>query len=121
MNSFNECLKQYGADVNGINDRFMGNETIYLKVLRMLFEDQNMNQLEQTLKANDLKGAYERSHTLKGVSSNLGLTPLYKAVCEIVEPLRHQQSEVDYISLFENIKKEFNTVRTLYQSLLELN
>ena len=35
-----------------------------------------------------MTSAFEAAHTLKGVTGNMGLTPLYDAVCTIVEPLR---------------------------------
>ena len=36
----------------------------------------------------DLIAAFDAAHTLKGVLSNMGLTPLYDCVSAIVEPLR---------------------------------
>ena len=65
----------------------------------------------------DLDGAFQAAHTLKGVSGNLGLTPLYEAVCDIVEPLRHGEKRSDYPAMLEKIEEEFAKVRQMHEEL----
>ena len=39
MQNFKELFEAYGADYQDTMSRFMGNETMYLKFLKMLFQD----------------------------------------------------------------------------------
>ena len=45
MGSFRESFEAYGADYQTTMGRFMGNEKMYLRILDMLFEDENLNKL----------------------------------------------------------------------------
>lgn len=116
MGSFKESFEAYGADYRTTMERFMGNENMYLRLLDMLFQDENMNKLGNALKAEDMTAAFEAAHTLKGVVGNLGLTPLYEAVCAIVEPLRFRKA-CNYAAMYQDIKSEFEKVDVLRENL----
>lgn len=117
MADFKQCFDAYGANYKQTLDRFMGNEKMYLKFLNMLFKDQSVNQLGDALAQGDLKAAFEAAHTLKGVSANLGLTPLFDAVCEIVEPLRGKDEGTDYMALYGQIRMEMDRAADFLSSL----
>lgn len=102
-----EILEAYGVDYQTTMDRFMGNEKLYLRLLDMLFADTNLEKLGTALEAGDLPSAFEAAHTLKGVVGNMGLTPLYQAVCAIVEPLRAKAPCAEYPALYQTIRTEF--------------
>lgn len=118
MSSFKECFETYGANYDVTMERFMGNEALYLRLFTMLFADENLQKLSGALAAGDLTAAFEAAHTLKGVTGNLGLEPLYRAVCEIVEPLRARE-ERDYGSMHEEILSQFQRARELLDNLKE--
>ncbi|PWM36212.1 MAG: Hpt domain-containing protein [Clostridiales bacterium] len=118
MSSFRECFEAYGANYDVTMERFMGNEALYLRLFGMLFADDNLQRLGDALAAGDITGAFEAAHTLKGVTGNLGLEPLYRAVCEIVEPLRSRE-ERDYKSMHEEILAQFQRARELLDNLKE--
>lgn len=107
MSTFQEIFQAYGADYTATMERFMGNETMYLKLLDMLFQDDNLKKLEQAVTEKDYTTAFEAAHTLKGVAGNMGLTPLYEAVCAIVEPLRAREQRDDYLALYQVIEQAF--------------
>lgn len=107
MQGFKVLFEAYGADYQTTMNRFMGNETLYLKLLDMLFRDTNLQRLGTALDANDLSDAFAAAHTLKGVVGNMGLTPLYNAVCAIVEPLRKREQREDYPALYRAVQAEF--------------
>lgn len=69
------------------------------------------------MKARDYTAAFEAAHTLKGVVGNMGLTPLYQAVCEIVEPLRKREQREDYGSFYQAIETEFQKAEHLRDRL----
>ncbi|WP_343208420.1 Hpt domain-containing protein [Anaerolentibacter hominis] len=107
MSRFQEIFQLYGADYENTMNRFMGNEEMYLRILDMLFKDDNLEKLGTALEEQDYKSAFEAAHTLKGVVGNMGLTPLYDAVCAIVEPLRAGMETLDYRALYQNIQSCF--------------
>lgn len=107
MPGFREVFEAYGADYEVTMGRFLGNESLYLKLLGMLSRDDNLLKLGDSLDSGDLTGAFEAAHTLKGVAGNLGLAPLSAAVTAIVEPLRMRQEREDYPALFEAVEREF--------------
>ena len=120
MQTFEECFDAYGADYKTTLDRFMGNEKMYKKFLNMLFQDNNLQKMGDALNTGDLKTAFEAAHTLKGVSANLGLTPLYNAVCEMVEPLRAGVSDAGYSHMYEKVCSEFDRAKELLAQLQSL-
>lgn len=95
MPGFPECFAAYGADHRDTMARFLGSESLYLRFLDMLPQDDNLRKLGAALADGDLERAFLAAHTLKGVAGNLGLLPLSRAVCAIVEPLRAREAR-DY-------------------------
>lgn len=112
MQGLKERFDGYGADYVETMRRFLGNEAMYLKFLKKLFQDDNLKKLGQALENGDLTGAFEAAHTLKGVTGNLGLTRLYQAVCAIVEPLRLKEAR-DYAPMYDEICSEFDRVKQI--------
>ena len=111
-----EFLAACGGDYEGTMRRLMGNEMLFYRLLPKVF-DENFQNLEDALTLGDLDAAFDAAHTLKGVSGNLGLTSLYNAVCEIVEPLRRKDPEADYRALHQAIQQEFLRLETLSRQM----
>lgn len=117
MSGFRELFEAYGADYEATMARFMQSEVMYLRFLDMLFQDGNLSKLSDALEAGDTAGAFAAAHTLKGVVGNMGLTPLYEAVCAIVKPLRAGEHRSDYPALFRTIQDEFGKADALRRTL----
>ena len=117
MREFKEIFDAYGADYSATMNRFMGNEAMYLRFLDMLFEDESLRQLGEALEAKDAASAFAAAHTLKGVVANMGLTPLYRAVCILVEPLRTGEQRADYPALYQAVQAEFEKADRLRRQL----
>ena len=107
MGEFREIFEVYGADYNSTMARFMGKEAMYLKFLDMLFKDDNLEKLGTALEQQDYEAAFAAAHTLKGVVGNMGLTPLFNAVCAIVESLRKREVPEDYNVLYQIVQTGF--------------
>lgn len=107
MGEFREIFEVYGADYNSTMARFMGKEAMYLKFLDMLFKDDNLEKLGTALEQQDYEAAFAAAHTLKGVVGNMGLTPLFNAVCAIGESLRKREVPEDYNVLYQIIQTGF--------------
>lgn len=117
MGEFRETFETYGGDYRETLDRFLGDESLYLRILDMLFQDKNLDALRASLQSGDLAAAFEAAHTLKGVTGNLGLAPLYEAVCHVVEPLRAGEQRGDYGALCRAVEEEFERARELRDRL----
>ncbi len=90
---FKKQLEEGGADVDITLKRFMGNEAIYMKFILKFLDDKNYDVIMDSLSKKDYAGAFAGAHSLKGVSGNLGLTPVYEASSSITELLRDKQDE----------------------------
>ena len=117
MSGFKEIFEAYGGDYGITMARFINNEEMYMKFLDKFFEDDSISRLHTALEGNDLKGAFEAAHTLKGGAGNMGLTPLFDKVCAIVEPLRICKEEAAYAELYQEIKGEFERADELRGAL----
>ena len=117
MRGFRDTLEAYGVDYQTTLDRFLGNETLYRSLLDRLFEDDSLQKLGGALASGDTAKAFEAAHTLKGVTGNMGLTPLYAALCTLVEPLRTGERRDDYPMLFQAVQTEFRRADELRAAL----
>lgn len=84
-------LEEYGADTKSAMARFLDDEELYVSCFASFLDDEAFSQLDDALGCGDYEQAFEAAHTLKGVAGNMGLTPLYHAICDIVESLRMKE------------------------------
>jgi hypothetical protein len=86
-------FKVYGFDRNhaGVPEVLIKNASRGTKLTFIygeLLNDGAFGKLGLALEENRNGDAFEYAHNLKGIIGNMGLTPLFETVCEIVEPLR---------------------------------
>lgn len=113
MSKFINDLQEYGADVNGALERFVNDEELYHKCIKMFDEGDEFEKLEEAIRSKEYDKAFEFAHSLKGVSGNLGLDPLYNAICALVEDLRHHEYDnVD--ALLKKVQEEHARIKSLY-------
>ncbi len=91
--SLTEKLKEYGVNVAEALERFMGNEAIYEKTLKKFPAAAESHTVVEYIKSGDSKTAVANAHTLKGVTGNLSMTPLYTAYVDIVNLLRAGEND----------------------------
>lgn len=107
-----ERLKEFGADTDEGLARCCGSETLYLRLVKMLPDDENFEALEKALNAGDLDKAFEAAHALKGILGNLSLTPMYELCSRITELLR-ARTEADYPTLAAELLAQRDALRAL--------
>ena len=107
-----EALQQFGADTRQGCGRCMNNEDFYLRLVNMGLDDKNFGKLEEAIRAGDRKAAFEAAHALKGVMSNLSLTPLCEPISELTELLRADR-DVDYAALVDQILQQRERLMSL--------
>lgn len=85
------ALAEYGADVDAIAERFLNDYDLYAVCLDKFIAGKSFEALGRAISKKEYTTAFEIAHDLKGVSGNLGLNPMYAAICGIVEPLRARE------------------------------
>ncbi|MEG1720973.1 MAG: Hpt domain-containing protein [Pseudoflavonifractor sp.] len=88
MDAMLERLAGYGADMKGAMGRFLDDEDLYKSCFTAFVGDESFDAIGAALDAGDYEKAFECAHTLKGITGNMGLTPLYEVVSSLVEALR---------------------------------
>ena len=105
-------LRAFGADVDDGLVRCLNRSEFYLMLVGKVKEDKPLPQLEMQLAAKDYDAAFETAHTLKGMYSNLSLTPLTQPVSEMTEMLRSRK-DTDYSALMQELKTQFDKLCAL--------
>ena len=100
-----ELLREYGADTDRALERCLNNEEFYLRLVRKAADSPDFDLLEEALSAKDLDAAFEHAHKLKGMLTNLSLTPLSSPVVELTETLRGR-ADTDYGPYLDRIAEE---------------
>ena len=107
-----ESLKEYGADVEDGLKRCMNFESFYLELVQTAINDTKIDSLENAVNSGNLTQAFEIAHAMKGMYTNLSLSPLSKPVIEITELLRNQ-TKTDYSGLLSEIRKQYTKLEAL--------
>ena len=97
-----DALKAWGANTDEGLSRCFNKEAFYLKLVNTIPNEKNFDGLAANVQAGDLQAAFENAHALKGVTSNLSLTPILTPVAEITELLR-SGAEADYAAMVADI------------------
>lgn len=114
---FRRRLEESGAEVKATLRRFVGNEDMYLRFLKMFPEDPSYLSLGKNLAAGNYVEAFKCAHTLKGVAANLGLVPVQNAVSPLVEVLRGRKNEEVDAAAAEGMWQELKDV---YERTVEM-
>ncbi len=105
--------------MEGTLKRFMGNEALYMKFIMKFLDDKNFEGIKSNLEKNDFEGAYVSAHTLKGVTANLGLNPVYGVATQISDMLKGKApGEIDREKL-EALKDQLAAEHSRFVQLLE--
>ena len=105
-------LREFGADIDEGLVRCMGKEDFYLMLVGKAIEDERLSLLEEQLAKKDLDAAFETAHALKGMYTNLSLTPLSEPIIAMTELLR-SRIDTDYSALLTEAKAQFEKLRSL--------
>ena len=73
--------------------RFCDDSEFYLEVVSQMLSDPGFDELGKQLTARNTAAAFEAAHGLKGIIGNCDITPMYKLIVQIVEPLRNGNAD----------------------------
>jgi len=116
MNQLIESLRQEGCDVDSALAICMDREDFYVRMLKMLADDKQMERLRLAVENRDSREIFEASHALKGMFANLGLTPLIQRNTPLVEESRRGGVE-DAEANYQKLKEEYDRIVFLIRSL----
>lgn len=85
--SLEQCYEAMGGDLDGVRQRLMTDERI-LKFVPTFLDDDSMKTFRDSFSSEEYDVAYRAVHTLKGISRDLGFTPLYEISSRMQEALR---------------------------------
>lgn len=115
MEEIKEDLIEFGVDLDRTLERFLYKEDLYIKFLKKFLNDSNFDGIKNSLQQKDYQQAFNFAHTLKGVTANLGLEPIYHICDELVEELRKNTPPNNAF-----IEKELNTLEIQYDKIREI-
>lgn len=116
---YKDRLTEKGADIKNALRHFMGKEAMFEKYLVKFFEEEpNYDKLLKSLEEHDYPEAFKCVHTLKGVSINLGLMPLYQVLYDMTEDLRNKTAEEIDLAEVEAKKKEMIRIYTEFADII---
>ena len=105
-----------GGDLETVRGRLLTDERIE-KFAKIFLQDTSMQTLESALEAGDLPEAYRGAHTLKGVSRDLGFTPLFEAAAALSVALRLDDAGVP--ANMEAVPELMPAVRDAYATVVD--
>lgn len=128
--TFLEIMEKAGVDMDETLRRFGGNSALMERFMRRFPDDPTFAELYAAYEVwlqNPLGGLDDiarATHTLKGTSGNLGLTPLYNCCSAVVEACREASRDtgntysIDKLpSLLDGLFQEYATVIALLGQL----
>ncbi|NLA77037.1 MAG: Hpt domain-containing protein [Clostridiales bacterium] len=107
-----KSLEHIETDVEGALYRLSNDKAMYVMLLRAFENDDTMAQLEASIKSGDWDNAFTAAHALKGLAGNMGFTPLFHAIGELVILIRAGK--------IESINSSYDTVRKHYDDIAEI-
>lgn len=88
-----EELKSKDVNVEEAIERFLGNASLYEKMLMKFLDLMNDMAVDTNFDCNEYNDIIEKTHAIKGAAGNLSIDPIYEAYTEIVNLLRAHQPE----------------------------
>ena len=110
-----ECYAKFGGDYEGVLGRLMKEERI-IKYAGKFVKGNDYQLIVDSLDAGDMETAFRNVHNLKGVSLNLGFTPLHQTSDILCEALRHGNPPVAP----EEVSRMLQDVKAAYDSVVSV-
>ncbi|MCI8341297.1 MAG: Hpt domain-containing protein [Eggerthellaceae bacterium] len=91
--SLETCYAALGGDLEGVRGRMLNDERV-VKFIGIFAEDPCYGNLRAALDDGNLPEAFRAAHTLKGISRDLGFTPLCEVSSTLADVLRPDDAGV---------------------------
>lgn len=104
-------LEECGIDVDSGIKAHMGNEAMFVKVLKLVVTDEMFNDFFESVDTEDTEEIFEISHSLKGTVGNVGLLKLDELITEVCETTRRGS--------MDGVRKKADKVREIHSEILQ--
>ena len=111
-------VKKFYEDINGNYSSalsIMMNDALIERMLAKFMNDNAYNDIIAAYNNNDLERVFVLVHTIKGVTGNLALTPLYELACIITEATRNNPN-ADIKEEIKKLEEAYSLVASCYQN-----
>lgn len=116
--SVQELYESISADYKNTIYRFMGNQLLLEKFVKKFPADVTFEKLELGINQKDCETIRKESHTLKGISANLGFTELCDRCTELTVSAREKEPDMEkIILLFAQTKEKYQDIVVLIGKL----
>lgn len=88
-----QTLRNGGINYSDGLERMMGKHELYDRLLLTFSKDKTSESAVEEMKNENYVKVTDLVHSLKGVSGNLSVVPVYDLCCEIMEHLRKNELE----------------------------
>lgn len=111
------CYAAIGGDLEGVRGRMLNDDRI-VKFIGIFAEDPSFSSLRESLDDGNLPEAFRAAHTLKGISRDLGFTPLFEASSTLADALRPDDAGMPAGPL-EDVPGLFSAVEDAYSATMD--
>ena len=113
-----EFYEKIGVDYTEITNR-LPSEALIKRVLLKFLDDKTFRNLAEAVEKRDFQEIFYAAHTMKGITANLGLHPLYREASELTELTRNEvKDETAVWEVFRKVEKcyqeEIEAIRKIY-------
>lgn len=103
------ALSEAGVDTNGALRRFNNNSALYERFLNKFPSDPTFNNVTSAFDEKDKDAALTAAHTFKGLTSNLGLDPLFAISSSMVDLIRQDKFD-EAAKSYPALKDEYDKI-----------
>lgn len=109
-------LEQVGVNTTAALTRLVRNKKMYKRILNNFLFDTNFKDLETSILKKEYDKAMFSAHTLKGISGNLGMEPLFSELDEMVKKIYNNNlGEID--SVFSQISVVYHSIYNVIEEI----
>lgn len=109
-------IKQFYIDINGSYENalaIMINDALISRMLTKFIDNNAYEQIISAYEQKDYRALFAASHSYKGVTGNLALTPLYNLASVLTEATRNSD-DVNLDREIEELKKIYKLIKEKY-------
>ena len=109
-------IKQFYIDINGSYENalaIMINDALISRMLTKFIDNNAYEQIISAYEQKDYRALFAASHSYKGVTGNLALTPLYNLASVLTEATRNSY-DVNLDREIEELKKIYKLIKEKY-------